>query len=102
MKIKKGDKVQMLRGKDRGKTGKILEVDSKSRLLTVEGLNQIWKHVRAKRGGEKGQKIQFPSAVPFSTVALVCGKCGEATRVGFQITGKEKVRVCRKCGETLA
>ncbi len=92
----------MLRGKDRGKTGKVLEVNPKSRFLTVEGLNQIWKHTRPRKGGEKGQRIQFPSAVPLSAVAVVCGKCSEATRVGFKITGKEKVRVCRKCGEAFA
>ena len=101
MKIKKGDTIKMLTGKDRGKTGKVLRVIEKTMKVAVEGLNLLTKHQRPRREGEKGQKIQFPRPVPLANVILVCTKCGRGTRVGFQFIeeGKKKVRVCKKCKE---
>lgn len=105
MKIKKGDKVQMLTGKDKGKTGKVLQVLSGEKKAVVEGLNLILKNQRPKKQGEKGQRIQFPSPVDLGKVALICPRCGRATRVGYQTTGehdqKIKARVCKKCKEQI-
>ncbi len=101
MKIKSGDKVVMLSGKDKGKTGKVLQVFAKEAKVVVEGLNLAIKHQRAKKQGEKGQRIQFPSAVATSKIALVCPKCGKVTRVGFNIEGEKKARICAKCKETV-
>lgn len=101
MKIKKNDKIKVLRGKDKGKQGKVIEVNGKSERIVVEGVNLLWRHVRPRKGGEKGQKIQFPASLPFSAVALVCSKCNEATRVGFKMVEKKKVRICKKCGEII-
>lgn len=107
MKIKTGDKVKMLAGKDKGKTGKVLQVFVGEERVVVEGLNLMIKHQRPKKQGEKGQRIQFPSAVSISNVAVVCPKCGKETRVGYKIIkeeGKKKTsknRICRKCQETL-
>lgn len=101
MKIKKGDKIKILRGKDRGKNGKVLEVNPEKRKILVEGLNLVWKHVRPKKGGEKGQRIQMPAALPVSAVALLCPKCGEACRVGYKEIENRKVRVCKKCQEII-
>jgi len=105
MKIKVGDKVKMLGGKDRGKTGKVLQVLVSDNRVMVEGLNLIIKHQRPKKQGEKGQRLQFPRAVNLSKVALICPKCGAATRVGFKIITTEegkrlKSRRCLKCQET--
>ena len=103
MKIKKGDTVRMMTGKDHGKTGKVLRVISKSNRCVVEGLNILTKHQRPRREGEKGQKIKFPRSVPSANVMLVCTKCARPTRVGYQMidNGKKKVRSCKKCKELI-
>lgn len=101
MKIKTGDKVIMLAGKNKGKTGKVLQVMTKENKLVVEGLNLMIKHQKARKTGEKGQRIQFPSAVPVSKTALVCPKCGQPARIGFKIEDKVKARICKKCSETI-
>ncbi len=97
MKIKKGDNVKMLIGKDRGKTGKILHVFPKNRRVVVEGLNKIKKHLKARKQGQKGQIIEKERAVDASNVQLICTKCGKPTRIGYRIEGDKKVRLCKKC-----
>lgn len=105
MKLKKGDNIIMLSGKDRGKTGKIVRVSPDTNSVAVEGLNMIKKHVRAKRQDQKGQILERERFVSVSSVALVCKSCGKPTRVGFQLSGKgakaEKVRICKKCKATI-
>ncbi|MDP3244425.1 MAG: 50S ribosomal protein L24 [bacterium] len=102
MKIKKGDKVKLLRGKDAGKTGNVLEVSPQKEKVLVEGVNLGWRHIRPKKGGEKGQRIQKPVAMPVCAVALLCPKCGQACRVGHKILeNNKKVRVCQKCKEII-
>ncbi|MFA6047952.1 MAG: 50S ribosomal protein L24 [Parcubacteria group bacterium] len=96
MKIKKNDIVIMLSGKDRGKTGKVLRVVEKGK-VTVENLNTVKKHKRPRREGEKGQRVEIPRLVDISKVALVCPKCGKATRIGYKISGEIKSRFCKKC-----
>ncbi len=102
MKIKKSDKVKIIAGKDKGKEGKVLEVFPEERKITVEGLNLAVKHMRPRRGGEKGQRIQFPVPLRASNVMLICSKCNKMTRVGYKIleNGK-KVRMCKKCKEVI-
>ncbi len=102
MKIKKNDKVQILSGKDSGKTGKVLQVLPKSGRLSVEGLNILIKHLRPRREGEKGQRVEFPSFIQASKVALICPECGRQTRVAYRLIKKEdqaekKYRACKKC-----
>lgn len=109
MKIKKGDKVKLLAGKDKGKTGKVLQVFSSKNLASIEGLNLLIKHMRPRRQGEKGQRIEFPAAMNISSLALVCPNCGKAVKVGYKYseTGEEgkkkkkKFRVCKKCEQTI-
>lgn len=100
MKIKKGDAVQMLAGKDHGKTGKILEMRMKTGRVVVEGLNLVTKHQKPKASGQKGQKIQKPAAVNISNVKLVCPQCGKATRVGYAVSKESKLRQCKVCKAT--
>ena len=97
MKIKKNDQVKMLNGKDRGKIGKVLEVFPRAGKASVEGLNIIKKHTRPKKEGQKGQRIEIPRAVDASNLILICPKCQKTARVGYKITDKNKLRVCKKC-----
>lgn len=97
MKVKKGDTVKMLSGKDRGKTGKVLHVDPSKEKVSVEGLNIRTKHVKPRRQGEKGQRIQFPAYVASSKVMPICPSCGKPMRVGAFKEGDKKMRQCRKC-----
>ena len=102
MKIKSGDKVKIIAGKDKGKTGKVLQVFPPERQASVEGRNLLIKHLRPRRQGEKGQRIEFPAPLSISNLMLVCSQCGRDTRVGIKIleNGK-KVRVCKKCKQIL-
>ncbi len=101
MKIKKGDTVLIISGKDRGKKAKVLDVWPKAQRAVVEGVNLRKKHVKPKKSGEKGQIVQLPGAVDISNVKLICSKCGKATRVGYKLSAKNKFRVCKKCGQEI-
>ncbi|KKQ60385.1 MAG: 50S ribosomal protein L24 [Parcubacteria group bacterium GW2011_GWE2_38_18] len=108
MKIKKNDKVTLLAGKDKGKTGKVLQVFPERQRISVEGLNLLIKHLRPRKEGEKGQRIEFPAPLNISNAMLVCPKCGKSTRINYKTleagTGKkkgQKVRVCKKCKEVV-
>lgn len=97
MKIKTNDNVKVLSGKDRGKTGKVVQVFKKEGRVVVEGINTMKKHLRTRKAGEKGQIIELSAPFDGSNVALVCPKCSKATRVGYKIEGDKKVRWCKKC-----
>jgi len=106
MNIKKNDRVKILAGKDKDKAGKVLQVSRKDGRISIEGLNLLIKHLRPNREGEKGQRIEFPAFINVSNVALVCPKCGKATRVSHKIIKTEdgkskKFRVCKKCSELI-
>lgn len=101
MNIHKGDTVQIRTGKDSGRTGKVLRVDSRKHLIAVEGLNLYKKHKRPRRQGEKGEIVSIARALPLSNVNLYCSGCGRGARVGARFEGNAKVRICRKCKKTL-
>jgi large subunit ribosomal protein L24 len=101
MKIKKGDKVLIISGKDRGRKGKVLKAFPKERKILVEGINLVKKHQRARRLGEKGQIIQLPKPIDVSNAKLICPKCEKATRVGYKIVEGKKFRICKKCGREI-
>ncbi len=102
MRIKKGDKVKILSGKDKGKAGKVLQIFNKRNKISIEGANLLFKNMRPKKQGEKGQRIQFPAPISIGNVTLVCPKCNKTTRLGFKILeNKKKVRVCKKCKEII-
>jgi len=88
--IKKGDTVKILAGREKGKSGKVLEVFRKNGRLSVEGLNISVRFSRPKRQGEKGQRLEMPAPLSISKVMLVCPHCGKATRSGL------KCMNCRK------
>lgn len=99
--IKKGDTVQIMSGKDRGKRGKVLQVLPGMGKLVVENLNTMTKNVRARREKEKGQRITFAAPMDYSNVQLVCGKCGKVTRPAIKSVADKKSRICAKCHEAL-
>lgn len=101
MKIKKGDQVIIISGKDRGKSGKILDVLTQERRVVIEGANIRKKHVRPKKSGEKGQVVEIPAPTSVSNVKLICSKCNKPTRVGYKIVGDKKYRICKKCSGEL-
>ncbi|TSD02316.1 MAG: large subunit ribosomal protein L24 [Parcubacteria group bacterium Athens0714_24] len=98
MKIKKGDTVKIISGKDRGKTGKITHSLVEINKIVVEGVNVRKKHTRPKKQGQKGQTIQMPMPIDVSNAVLICSACGKTTRIGAKTIGSKKVRVCKKCG----
>src|SRR3989338_11235086 len=98
MKIKKGDKISILAGKDRGRRGKVMRVFPQTQKVIVEGLNLRKKHTRPRRQGEKGKIVDFPAALPMSRVGLVCPHCEKVIRVGYRVLADgKKERWCRKC-----
>jgi len=101
MKLKKGDNVLIIAGKDKGRTGKVIRAIPKELKILVEGINLKKKHVRPKREGEKGQVVEIPSALDISDVKLICPKCGKVTRVGYKIDKDAKKRICKKCNQEL-
>jgi large subunit ribosomal protein L24 len=99
MKIKKGDTVSIISGKDRGKKGKVLKVLPQKERILVEGISLRKKHQKARRAGEKGQIIEMPSSIHISNAELICSRCGKATRIGYKIVDKKKFRICKKCSQ---
>ena len=102
MKIKKGDNVLVMVGKDRGKKGKITQILPSENKVVVEGVNKMVRHVKPRREGEKGQRIEFFAPMSVSNVMLLCLKCNKPTRAGFKVVeGKEKQRICSCQRETI-
>jgi large subunit ribosomal protein L24 len=104
LKIRRGDQVRVMTGKDRGKEGKILAVFPTRSRVIVENVNIIKRHMklRAARGrsGQEGGIIQKEAPLHVSNVQIVCPSCGP-TRVGYEIKDGTKTRICRKCGGEL-
>ena len=101
LKIKKNDKVVVLSGKDRGKTGKVLGTVPSEAKVVVEGINMVTCHIKPRKQGEEGGIIQRETPIYTSKVMLVCPKCGKPTRVGHTVIDGEKVRACKKCGAAI-
>ncbi|MCI2048652.1 MAG: 50S ribosomal protein L24 [Lachnospiraceae bacterium] len=98
-KIKKGDTVQVIAGKNKGQTGKVSAVDSKNHKVTVEGLNKVTKHTKPSAGHPDGGLIQEEAPLDSSNVMLVVD--GKTTRVGFSIKDGKKVRIAKKTGAAI-
>ena len=109
MKVKKGDKVLIIKGKDRGKSGKIARALPSKLMVVIDGLNLRKKTIKAKRGGEKGRIISIAWPMRVENVMLICDACGKPTRAGFRLIdgsrersqGKKKIRYCKKCEATV-
>lgn len=101
MKIKKEDTVQIIKGKDRGKKGKVLQIFNNENKLVVEDVNKLYKHLKQRKGKEKGERIEFNAPLSASNVMIVCSKCNKPVRVSYKIENKKKTRICKKCNNTI-
>lgn len=97
MKIKIGDTVQIVRGKDAGKTGKVEKVFAKEQKLLVENVNQYKRHLKARSQTQPAEIITITKSLPVANVQLLCPKCKKPTRIGYITEKNEKMRICRKC-----
>lgn len=97
MKVKKGDNVLVISGKDKGRTAKIVKAFPKELSILVEGINMKSKHVKPKRQGEQGQVVKVAAPIDVSDVKFLCPKCGKAARLGYKIEKDKKFRICKKC-----
>lgn len=101
-KLKKGDQVMVLTGRDRGKKSKIARVYSKTHRAIVEGVNIAKKHQKASAKYVHGGIIEKPIPLSLSNLVLICPNCGQPTRVGFKTVNENKTRLCKKCHQPIA
>ena len=99
MKIKKGDTVTVIAGKDKGKEGKVLAVNAKDNTVIVEGVNMVTKHSKPSAANQNGGIITKEAPLDLSNVMLLVD--GKATRVGFKMDGDKKVRVAKATGKVI-
>ena len=100
-KIRKGDRVVVLTGKDKGRQGAVSKVFPKESRVLVDGLNMVQRHTRPSQGDPQGGIKNKEASLHISNVALLDPKSGEPTRVGFRIEDGKKVRVAKKSGEVI-
>ncbi|MDR7419461.1 MAG: 50S ribosomal protein L24 [Armatimonadota bacterium] len=98
--VRKGDMVEVIAGKFRGKRGRVLEVMAADGRAIVEGVNLVKRHVKPTQKTPQGGIIEKPAPLPAARLMVVCPKCGEAARLGHRFLGDgTKVRYCKHCGE---
>ena len=101
MMMKKNDTVIVLSGKDKGTKGKVLVALPKENKVVVERVNVATCHTKPKKQGETGGIVKRETPIRACKVALYCPKCDKGVRVGFEMKGDKKVRVCKKCGNEI-
>jgi large subunit ribosomal protein L24 len=99
LKIKKGDTVKVIAGKDKDKEGKVIAVNAKTNKVTVEGINVVTKHTKPSMANQAGGIVQQEAPIDMSNVMYV--HKGTATRVGFKMDGDKKVRFAKSTGEVI-
>lgn len=100
--VKKGDLVQVMAGKEKGKQGKVLQVFLAKNRLTVENLNIVKRHTRPSRQNQEGGIVEKEAAIAASNVMIVCSSCNQPTRTGLRtLEDGSKARSCKKCNETV-
>jgi len=102
LRIRKGDEVVVIAGRDRGKRGKVQEVDRVSGKVIVAGVNIGKRHTKPNPSkNQKGGIIDQPMGLSLGKVMVICPHCGEATRVAHRIEEDTKERICKRCGESI-
>lgn len=101
MKLKKGDKVKILSGKDRGREGQIEKVYHKQNQVLILGVNLYKKHLKKSEKAPQGGVVAVPRPIHVAKLALVCPKCTQTTRVGYRVKNNKKFRVCKQCKEKI-
>ena len=99
--VKKGDNVVILAGKDKGRTGKIVSVNTSAGRVVVDGANEITKHVKARSANQQSRIEKKSGTIDASNIMILCPACNKATRVANKVEGGKKIRVCQKCGAAL-
>ena len=100
--IKVGDEVVVISGKDAGKRGKVVKKLPKEDKMMIEGINMVKRHVRPTRRGQASGIIEGEAPIYASKVGLICSRCGKRTRIGMKTLKKEgQLRFCKKCGEVI-
>ena len=99
MKLRKGDKIQITAGKDKGRQGVIERVYAKQDTALVPGLNVYKRHIKKTEQTPEGGLVELPRAIKVSKIALVCPSCKKVTRIGYSISGDKETRICKKCGK---
>lgn len=100
-KIRKDDTVEVIAGKDKGKRGTVVRVITKKDAVIVSGVNIVKKAMKKRSQQDQGGIVEIEATLNISNVGIVCKKCGRPVKAGYKLNGDKKVRVCRKCGETL-
>jgi len=101
MKFHKGDQIIVTGGKDKGSKGKIDRIFEEDQTVLVAGVNMYKRHLKRRDDKNPGGMVDLPRPLSVGKVALLCPKCKQPTRIGFEITTKGKKRVCRKCKQSL-
>jgi large subunit ribosomal protein L24 len=102
MKIRRGDTVLVIAGKEKGKTGRVDRQLTRENRVVVEGVNFITRHVRARPGVRQSGRVQQEAPIHISNVMLICNKCGRPTRPGTtHLETGERVRTCNRCKEVI-
>ncbi|EKZ0315007.1 50S ribosomal protein L24 [Listeria monocytogenes] len=101
MHVKKGDKVKVITGKDKGKSGKVLAAFPKKDRVLIEGINMVKKHTKPSNVNPQGGILNVEAPIHVSNVMLIDPKTGEPTRVGYEVKGDKKVRIAKKSGEVI-
>ena len=101
-KIQKNDKVKILIGKDKGKTGKVVQLFPQKDLVVVDGINKRYKHVKGGKGKQSGDKVEFFAPIHVSNIKMICPKCTEVVKAQINVLkDNKKIRICKKCKESI-
>lgn len=102
MRIRKGDKIKVISGKNKGKTSKVVDIDHNAGKAIVQGVNTVKKHVRPNKRNPQGGVLEVDMPVDVSNLQVVCDGCGKPTRVGARfLTDGSKERFCKKCNASM-
>lgn len=101
LKIKKGDKVEVIAGKDNGKQGEVITVLPDIQKVIIKGINIVTKHIKPKQSGAKGERIEVEAPIHISNVMLICPETKKKTRVGFKVKNGNKVRISKKSNKEI-
>jgi len=103
--IKVGDEVVVLSGKDKGRKSRVIERIPQEGKIVVEGINIVKRHIRATKRGQESGIVEREASIPPCKVMLICPRCGKRTRIGVKMIKageeREKLRICKKCGEVI-
>jgi len=97
MKIKKGDKIKVMSGKDKGRQGVVEKIYKKTSKVIVTGINQYKKHIKKNEKMPQGGIVEISRPIDVSKISLICSKCGKIAKIGYKVEKNKKFRICKKC-----